>query len=584
MNTFRHISDLIKQNAWRYLLGIALLIAIDLFQLVPPWVIGSIVDKIVDQSLTPDYIIDMVSIILALEIVVLTCRYFWRIMITGSSRAIETALRQKLFGHLENMSANYYINHKTGDLMARATNDLNAIRMALGMGVIMITDAIFLTITTVTIMMTQIDVTLTLYALIPLPILATIIGVMGPVIQRRFKRVNEAFSNLSERAREAFSGIRIVKTFVRESAVVDTFNVDNEQMLKRNFQLVSIWGAMFPLIAFVASTSVVIALYFGGFSVLDGQISLGKFVSFIAYLGLLTWPFMAIGWVINVLQRGMASLKRVNEILDEKPEVNDCESNSEVTKLYGDIEFKDLSFVYPGQTIPTLKHLSFKVKSGQTLAILGRTGCGKTTIANLLLRQYNPPRGSLFIDGHDIRNIPLSILHSHIGYVPQNNFLFSQTIRQNIAITDDETKEKKVARYAKVAAISKEIESLPAGYDTMLGERGVNLSGGQKQRVSIARALIKNPDMVILDDALSAVDTKTEESILTHLKSELKDKTTVIITHRISTVMHADVIVVLKDGYISQIGNHETLVATDGYYKDLYQKQQLEARIENYTA
>ncbi len=325
-----------------------------------------------------------------------------------------------------------------------------------------------------------------------------------------------------------------------------------------------------------------IAIYFGGSSVLHGQLSLGEFVSFITYLALLTWPFMAIGWVINVLQHGIASLKRINQILDAEPAINDTESNSEITRLYGDIEFRNLSFCYPKQVIPTLKHISFSIKRGQKLAIVGATGSGKTTIANLLLRLYNAPRGTIFIDGQDIRHIPLESLRQHIGYVPQNSFLFSQTIRQNIAITAPETKDKKIARYAKIAAINSEIEAMPEGYDTMLGERGVNLSGGQKQRIAIARALIKNPDMIILDDALSAVDSKTEEIILNHLKEELKDKTSIIITHRLSSISDADVIVVLKNGHISQIGDQQSLMQEDGYYRETFLKQQLEMRIAHY--
>ncbi|MCK8061347.1 MULTISPECIES: ABC transporter ATP-binding protein [unclassified Fusibacter] len=584
MEIFRHIKDLLKQNIWRYALGVLLLIVIDAFQLVPPWIIGRIVDKLVAKDLPNDFLLLMVVTILALELVIAVCRYFWRVLITGGSREIETAIRQRFFGHLEKLSLDYYINNKTGDLMARATNDLNSVRMAFGPGVIMITDAIFLTLTTVTIMATQIDARLTFYALIPLPILAVIIAVLGPLIQRRHKKVSEAFSTISERAREAFTGIRIIKTFVRERAIVDEFNKDNHQMLKRNLQLVSVWGFMFPMIGFIASTSVVLAIYFGGQTVLSGHITIGEFVTFVTYLGLLTWPFMAIGWVINVLQRGVASLKRINDILDAKPDINDDESNEEVTRLFGDIELKDLSFTYPNDAIPMLKHLSFKVKRGQTLAILGRTGSGKTTLANLLIRLYNAPRGTLFIDGHDIRNIPLKLLRDHIGYVPQNNFLFSQSIKENIAITDDDTKLKKVTHYAKLANIGAEIESLPNGYDTMLGERGVNLSGGQKQRISIARSLIKNPDLVILDDALSAVDTKTEESILTHLKSELKDKTAIIIAHRISSIKHADQIIVLDNGYLSQIGTHDELLSQDGFYRELFEKQQLEERIASYDA
>ncbi len=582
MNTYRHVSDLLKKNRIKYIAGVFLLVLIAVMRLVTPWLIGVLVDLIVAKTLTLTITLRFASLILAVEAIIFGCRFLWRKFISGSARHIEAELREKLFIQFEKLGANYYINHKTGDLMARATNDLNVVRRALSMGVVMITDAIVISVATIGVMAFVISPKLTLYALIPLPVMAAIIALVGPIVQLRFKRVNEAFSSLSERVRESFSGIRIVKTFVREEAFVDQFNVDNENMLNRNLQLVRVFGLFFPLIQFVASTTLAIAVFFGGNSVLAEQITLGEFVSFITYLGLLVWPFMAIGWVINLLQHGLASLKRINQILDAKPAVSDNSVNQDIKRIHGDIEFKDLSFCYPANVVPTIKHLSFSIKRGQKLALLGPTGAGKTTLANLLLRLYNPPQGTIFIDGQDICQIPLSTLRKNIGYVPQNNFLFSQTIRQNIAITDDSTKDKKVSRYAKIAAIGNEIDSMPAGYDTMLGERGVNLSGGQKQRVSIARALIKNPEMIILDDALSAVDTKTEESILLHLKEELKDKTSIIITHRVSAVSDADVIVVLKDGYVIQIGNHESLMAEAGYYRELFLKQQLETRIAHY--
>ncbi len=584
MNTYRHIADLVKQNIAKYIAGICLLIAIAGLRLIPPWLIGRLVDAIVNRQLTFQLALTMVSFIFGVEFFIFIFRFFWRKFISGSARLIEAGLREKLFVQFEKLDANYYINNKTGDLMARATNDLNAVRRALSMGIVMITDAIVITIMTIGVMMFKISFNLTLYALIPLPIMAIIIVIVGPIVQQRFKRVNEAFSTLSERVRETFSGIRIIKTFDKEAAFIDQFNIDNQNMLKRNLDLVKIWGLFFPLIQFVASSTLAIAVYFGGNSVMADQISLGEFVSFITYLGLLTWPFMAIGWVINLLQHGIASLKRINQILDAKPDVVNHKADNPTNRLYGDIEFRNLSFCYPGEIIPTLKHVNFSIKRGQTLAIIGPTGCGKSTVVSLLLRLYNAPRETLFIDGQDIREIPIDTLRKHIGYVPQNNFLFSQTIRQNIAITDDQTKDKKIARYAKLAAIDDEIDNMPEGYDTMLGERGVNLSGGQKQRLSIARALIKNPDLVILDDALSAVDSKTEDAILNHLKTELKDKTAIIVTHRLSAISDADLIVVMQSGHISQIGKHEDLLTEDGYYRELYLKQQLETRIAHYGA
>lgn len=580
MHTFKYLKEFLVQHKWRYFWGVIVLILVDALQLITPKILGKITDDLGDGTLSMTDIYFYISVIISLAIIIAAGRFIWRMLVLGSSRSLEYWLRNKYFSHLELLAPNFFNNRKTGDLMAHATNDINAIRMAFGQGIVMITDAIFLTSATIIIMVTTIDIRLTTVALLPLPIIAVLMIFFGKLIQSRFKNVQEAFSELTDRVQESISGIRVVKSFVQQDSEISNFSTYNNNYVNKNMDLLKVWGLMFPAVAFIGALSFLIALYYGGSLVIDDELSLGQFVSFISYLGLLTWPMMALGWVINILQRGTASMKRINQILDTDPEIFDGESVLDIRSYRPSIQLKNLSFTYPGAANPALSGITLSIKEGKTLAVVGKTGSGKTTLVNLIMRLYNTEPGELFLDDMDIKDIPLEVLRKNIGYVPQDNFLFSTTIRENIAFSDTEMELEKVIAAAKIAQVYDNIMDFPGKFDTILGERGVTLSGGQKQRISIARAIAKNPKIIILDDSLSAVDTKTEELILEGLKQVMKSRTSIIIAHRISTIKDADEIIVLDEGRIVERGTHEELLELKGLYNSIYEKQQLEEKIE----
>ena len=581
VKVFKHLKEFFKENLWRYVVGVFVLVAVDGLQLITPKLLGSVTDKLSSRQLSMTNIYQYAAIIILIACAIAGMRYIWRMLVVGASRNLEYWLRNRLFGHLELLSQSFFNNRKTGDLMAHATNDIQAVRQAFGIGVVMITDSIFLTLATVIIMIITIDIRLTVIALVPLPFIALIMGLFGKAVQSRFRNVQESFSSMTERVQESFSGIRVIKSFVQEAPEIKKFSDANQDYVDKNMSLIKVWGAMFPLVAFVASLSFLIALGYGGSLVIDGEISLGQFVSFIAYLGLLTWPMMAVGWVINILQRGVASMQRINEILDTVPEIIDDDNTLPLEDYEPFIEFRDLTFTYPGAAVPALRGINLRIEKGKTLAILGRTGSGKTTLVNLIMRLYNSNRGQLIVGGYDINDIPLATLRKNIGYVPQDNFLFSVSIRNNIAFADPSIDTAEVEKSARLSQVYDNIIEFPNKFDTILGERGVTLSGGQKQRVSIARALAKDPKILILDDSLSAVDTKTEERILEGLSRVMKNRTSIIIAHRISTIKDADEIIVLDNGCIIERGTHGELVQKDGLYNSIYEKQLLEEKLEN---
>jgi len=579
LTSFPLVREFLLRYRWRYIAGLLSLVVVNAMQLVTPQVMRRFVDELPTGRLTTGAIWLYGGIIVTLAVLIAIGRYLWRIYVMGTARLLEYDLRNKLYAHLQTLSPRYFIEHKIGDLMAHATNDINAVRMAMGPGLVMATDAIFMTTAILIILLRTTDARLTALALAPLPFLALTVTYFGRLINRRFRRVQEAFSDLTDRVQENLAGIRVVKAFTREDSEIQRFAQVNQHNVDMNMRLVRVWGMFHPLVQFLSALSVIIVVGYGGSLVIYGRISLGDFIAFNMYLGMLTWPMMAVGWVINMLQRGRASMERLRVIFNERPEIVDAPDAVPVQELTGRIEIRDLSFTYPGTETPVLSKITVTVEPGQTLAIVGRTGSGKTTLANLLVRVFDPPAGTVFIDGHDVLRLPLRTLRRQIGYAPQDNFLFSTTIADNIGFGGEFSQEA-IEAAAKQARLHDDIVGFPQGYRTMVGERGVTLSGGQKQRTGIARALVKNPRILIFDDCLSAVDTQTEEAILQELRRAMRGRTSILIAHRISTVKDADHIIVLDDGRIVEQGTHQQLLELDGLYAETYRRQLLEQELE----
>lgn len=580
MDIFRHLDDFFKKYKSQYIIGILFLIIVDLLQLIPPKLIGFLIDLLKSKNISKASLAKYCFFIFGIALIIAGFRYLWRMKIIGGSRDLEYYLRDKLFSHYLILSPNFYNYNKTGDLMAHATNDLSGLRGAFGPGIIMLTDGIVLTISTIAVMSLSISPRLTLIALIPLPFLALLALTSGRCLRRHHNRVQASFSSLSDRVQESFSGIRVIKSFAQEAYEIDRFKDSSLDYIKKNMALTRLWGLLYPMIGLISSSSFLIALIYGGGLVIKNEISLGDFVSFLTYLGILTWPMAAIGWVINMLQRGKASLERINKILDTPSEITD-DNALDITSLNPDIQISSLSFKYPSSEEYVLSDINVNLEVGKTLGIVGRTGSGKSTLGMLLLRGYNlEDFSSIKIGGYNIDSIPLNILRKNISIVPQESFLFSTTIEENLAFASANPSSEDILKVAKDVAIHDDIMEFPDQYKTIVGEKGVTLSGGQKQRISIGRALLKNPKILILDDCLSAVDAKTEAKILQSLKSNLKDTTSIIISHRLSTLRDSDEIIFLQDGKIVERGSHESLMELQGLYYEMYQRQLLEESLE----
>ncbi|MFQ6040499.1 MAG: ABC transporter ATP-binding protein [Candidatus Poribacteria bacterium] len=526
--------------------------------------------------------------ILAIAIAQGICRFFSRNLIGKASYKVEYDLRNDFFAHLQKLSASYYDNVRIGDIMARATNDLRAVRRVMDHAVMYTANTIIFFIAALSIML-RIDVTLTLFALIPFPIMTLLIRELGTRVHKNFERIQEGYSNLSAKAQENLAGVRVVKAYNFEKNEVEEFKTMNQEFVDRNRLLIRLTAFFFPFIRFWPGIGSVIVLWLGGTHVINGKITLGEFVAFISYLMMLVRPMVELGFVINAFQQGAASMGRINQIMDEKPEIQDAHDIIKDVQISGEIEFRNLTFAYNGSRNyglsakpfePVLRDINLKIPRGSTLAIVGPTGSGKSTLINLIPRLYNVEPGMLFIDGIDINRIPLHTLRSSIGYVSQEPYLFSEAIGENITYGVEKADENKIREASEIAQLLSEVESFTSKFDTELGERGVTVSGGQKQRIALARAIITRPKILILDDAFASVDTNTEEEILTRINDFMKERTSIIISHRVSTVKSADLIIVLMDGEIVEQGDHDELLALDGIYAELYRKQLLKRELE----
>jgi ATP-binding cassette, subfamily B, multidrug efflux pump len=572
--SLRPLLPYLKRYRWGYLAGTLCVFLTNGIWILFPLVIGRATEDL-SRGVTSHKLLVYAGFLLAIAVSKGIFQFLTRWIVIGISRDIEFDLRNDLFERLESLSYSYYQRHRTGDIMARATNDLSAVRNLLGPAIMYSANTIVLMVAALAFMI-AISPKLTFYTFLPLPVASIVVQYWGRQIHDRFERIQAMFSDISARAQENFSGARLVRAYVQEEAEVKAFETENKEYIRRSLKLVRLMGMLWPTLELMLGCAMVLVLWLGGREVLLGRIDIGHFTSFIFYMMQLTWPIIALGYVINVFQRGTASLGRLNEIMQEQPEIKD-EPGAQQREIEGEIEFRRLDFSYNGTRV--LHDVNLRVPAGSSLAIVGPTGSGKTTLVNLVPRIYDAEPGMVLIDGRPIRDYSVASLRKSVGFVPQETFLFSDRIRENIALGVNSATDAEIHDAAEAASIAADIESFPEGYDALVGERGITLSGGQKQRTAIARALIRNPRILILDDALSSVDTQTEDKILNHLRDVMQGRTTIFISHRVSTVRNADRIVVLHGGRVVELGTHDELLALNGYYSDLYNKQLLEEEL-----
>ncbi len=579
MKAFATLKNDLIANRWQILLGLISLLIVDVLQLFIPRVIKYAIDDLTLGTVSPSRLLVYGLEVLLLALGIGSLRYVWRYFLLGAARRIEKALRDRLFIHLQTLSASYFSRTKVGDLMAHSTNDIEAVRMAMSMGAVFLVDTIILGVLAI-VFMIYIHPRLTLFAVLPMPLITLITLFFSQTIHHRFEIVQKTFASLTEKVREAVAGIRVIKAYVLEDKETEKLSQLSRDYIQKNLNVVKVWGMFFPIILFFSNLSMAIVLYLGGRLAILQSISPGDFVAFMSYLGLLAWPMMALGWAVNMIQRGSASMDRLNRIFAETPEIHDALGVIRPGLFKGRIEVKGLSFSPRDGGDPLLRDVHIAVEKGERLVVVGRTGAGKTIFCNLVARVLESSRGQIFFDGVEIHEIPLEVLRRSIGYVPQDTFLFSDTIRENIAFGKLEASDGEIEGAARLAQIYDEIMGFPEGLHTMVGEKGITLSGGQRQRIAIARAVLMDPPIFILDDALSSVDIQTEERILEELEKFIKGKTSILITHRIAPLRRADRIVVIEEGRVAEMGDHKTLLSKGGIYTALYWQRQLEEELE----
>ena len=563
-----------KENWLRYTLAVVLLFVANILEIVPPWLIGVAIDAIAQQELTSELLWQYVVVLLVAMVLAYVINFIWQYQLFGGAYVIERQLRSSLMGHFLKMTPTFYEKNRTGDLMARSTNDLKAISETAGFGILTLVDSTLYMATIIVAMGVLVSWELTFLAILPLPVLAIVVQLLGKKIHERYTLAQDAFGDMNDRVLESVGGVRVVRAYVQERSSEKEFQEMTQDVYEKNMAVERIDALFAPVTKILTGISYVIGLGYGAFLVSEGTMTLGDLVAFNVYLGMIVWPMFAIGELINILQRGNASIDRVNETLDYEEDVVDPKTAKQ-TGNPERIGFRDFGFTYPQSTSINLQGINLSMNSGQTLGIVGKTGSGKTTFVKQLLKEYPTGEGSLTMNGIEINELSKAQLRDWVGYVPQDHVLFSRTILENILFGKADATEEEVSEAIKLSYFEKDLAMLPNGLETLVGEKGVALSGGQKQRISIARAIIKNPEILILDDSLSAVDAKTEAKIIENIQRERAGKTTIITTHRLSAVKHADWIVVLDDGRIIEEGTHDKLVAKQGWYHEQFLRQQI---------